>query len=318
MKQKMKRALWTIVYCTIFGVNSTKAIEVDIDGLTYALYGVSATVLHVASGNQNTTIQIPSTVTYEGLTYTVNEIGDECFVNFNVRYSYTICENGKSTQYPTKWDIYPPNIVYDANGKWRVANSYVTNIILPETIEKIGCAAFCNTHITNVYLAEGVKQIDDYAFNAPKLESITLPNSLISIGMDAFACTKLKELVIPSSVESFGEWAFWGCSLLRKITYLGFMAPSNWVATTYTYVPNKKAYSEPSYSINDATITEMISFSGDSFSYTGKAPGLTWVNNMDGYTAKLTTPKLFLEMIMSLIQLRITKKGTCKIKGESQ
>lgn len=86
------------------------------------------------------------------------------------------------------------------------------------------------------------------------------------------------------------------CDMLRTIVYLSATPPSGWTATSNTYVPSKKTYSKPSFSINNANIIEMISFSGDTFTYTGKAPNVTWTNNVEGYTAKLTMPTLHSEV----------------------
>lgn len=304
MKQKMKRALWMLVCFTALSVNSALALEVDIDGLTYELSGVSATVLHVASGNTNSTIHVPPTVTYEGLVYTVNGIGAQCFVNIYHHYaidgpdSNTVFENGKNVKHVDGRPSSLFGIVYgafistsngEANSK---ANSYIKEVFLPETIAWVGSYAFCNTQIQKVQLSEGIQQIPDYAFNTPNLTAITVPKTLTSIGNGAFYNTKLKEITIPASVTSFGTNIFEYCSLLREITYLGATPPSNWTATSYTYVPSKGAYSTPKYSINNANIIEMITFSENYFSYTGKAPNITWTNNMEGYTLELTMPTL--------------------------
>ena len=78
--------------------------------------------------------------------------------------------------------------------------------------------------------------------------------------------------------------------------YLSTTPAKLWTATSYTYVPSKKVYLKPNISINNANIIEMITFSGDTFSYTGKAPNVTWTNNVEGYTAKLTMPTLHSEV----------------------
>lgn len=305
MKQNLKRALWMLISIAAISVNSALALEVEIDGLAYELSGVSAKVTHVASGNKNSTIQIPSTVNYEGLTYTVNEIGSKCFVNFDVSYHnpmyyYNHYEDGKCIENVSQYTNSPDGINRNAplreHEEWAIANSYVKKVILPETIVQIRSNAFCNSQIHSVEIKAGVQIIDDYAFNTPNLAQIKLPSSLLSVGERAFYKTKLKEIFIPSSVASLGKNSFEGCSLLRKITYMGATPPSEWAATAFTCVPSKKTYGNPSYSINNANIIEMISFSDDTFAYTGKTPNVTWTNNMEGYTAKLTMPTLHSEV----------------------
>lgn len=110
-------------------------------------------------------------------------------------------------------------------------------------------------------------------------------------------------MIIPKSVVTFegdgnGTYApynnnaFRDCSFLTTLIYLPTNAPRNWTATTYTYVPDKYSYSKPQSSINDAHVIEMISFTENTFEYTGQSPTTTWTNNVEGYTASLTMPAL--------------------------
>lgn len=216
MKQKMKRALWMLM-CLMAMVSANAATSVTVDGLQYSLHGAYASMYRVATGNTSEKIIVPATIVYEGLNYTVNEIGGNAFSSL---YS---------------------------------SNEYVKEVILPNTIETIGRQAFFNSSITSIVISASVKSFDS------------------------------------SNV-------FDACYKLRNIIYLGSRPPYNWVATSYTYVPSKKNYSTPKFSINNANIIEMISFSKDTFAYTGKAPNVTWTNNVEGYTAKLTMPTLHSEV----------------------
>lgn len=153
-----------------------------------------------------------------------------------------------------------------SNGEYK----YVNVVILPNTIKTIGGRAFNNSGITSVKLEEGVESIGGYAFYNSSITSI----------------------VIPSSVINMNYGIFDNCNRLRTIVYLSATPPKNWTATSNTYVPSKKNYSNPTYSINNANIVEMITFSEDTFTYTGKSPTVTWTNNVEGYTAKLAMPTL--------------------------
>ena len=239
MKQNLKRALWMLVYLMAM-VSVNAATVVTVDGLQYSLNGAYASVRYPAQAGSNTSksIIVPATISYEGLTYTVNDISSNAFI------------------------LYPGN------------NQYVQEVILPNTIKTIGTRAFSNSHIANVKLSEGVESIET----------------------DAFSGSSITSIVIPSSVISMDFYVFSGCNKLRTIVYLSATPPTEWTATSFTYVPNKKIYSKPSHSINNANIIEMISFSGDTFTYTGKSPTVTWTNNVEGYTAKLTMPTLHSEV----------------------
>lgn len=284
------------------------AFEATIDGLIYNLSGINATVLRVAPGNTNTTIQVPASISYEGLTYTVNEIGTKCFVNIDHHYSSgsskycDLYENGQKIDVGGRYDYYVFSYchitydayIYDNMGEKGLAknNSYVKEVILPNTIQTIGKYAFSNSQITKVQTSSGIQQILEGGFHTPNLTEINLYNTVESIGELAFYYTKLKELVVPASTLTMAQNSFSACSLLRRIVYLGGTPPTNWTATTATYVPNKDGYSSPASSINDAHVIEMISFAKNEFDYTGQRPTTTWTNNVDGYTVSLTMPTL--------------------------
>ncbi len=303
--------IWRRVFIAslmLLTVITTSALEVDIDGLTYDLSGVSAKVVRVTLGNQNSIIQIPPTVTYEGLSYTVNEIGAKCFVNIDWSYSSgsshycDLYENGRRVDVGGQYNYHVSSychiiddaFIYDylSEEKLAEANSYVKKVVLPNTIEMIGKYAFSNSQIVEVELAEGVKQINEGAFHTPNLADIDLHNSVETIGDRAFLNSKIKEIIIPVSVISLGLHTFNSCSLLRQIIYLGQTPPTNWTATTQTYVPNKNVYGNPSYSINNASIIEMISYSDSIYVYTGNSPKPTWTNNMEGYSVDFSLPSL--------------------------
>lgn len=148
------------------------------------------------------------------------------------------------------------------------------------------------------------------------LRSIILPNTIESIGAGAFRkCGKLKFMEIPANVKQIGSCAFQGCREIKEaiihcsgtfatnifeycsglgyIIYTNPKAPNNWVSTTRTYVPDKEEYSSPYKSLTSTPhIIEMITFSENTFDYTGNVPSVTWTNNVDGYTAVLDMSNL--------------------------
>lgn len=156
-----------------------------------------------------------------------------------------------------------------------------------------------------------VNEISAYAFSqfvsgrgpgqGSTTSKIIMPNTIIRIGRNAFAnCKNLTSMIIPQSVNKFTSielydklyQAFYGCDLLRELIYLPKSAPAGWTATSKTYVPDKKSYSSPYYSINDAHVIEMITFNQNEFEYSGQAPTTTWTNNVEGYTASLSLSAL--------------------------
>ena len=204
------------------------------------------------------------------------------------------------------------NVRYYFSGTSAIVSQYFGGegpCILPESIKyngldysvtKIAPYAFEQTEIKEIKLPETLESIDLRAFYfCRNLSKINLPSSLKEINGLAFhMCGNLTQLIIPETVifkpdVSFVSIGFFdGCSTLRTLIYLNKQAPRYWTATSLTYVPDKKAYSSPYYSINDAHVIEMITFDQTEFEYTGQAPTTTWKNNVEGYTATLSISTL--------------------------
>jgi hypothetical protein len=126
------------------------------------------------SGN----IEIPASVTFGGINYSVTEIGHEAF-----SYCYSL-----------------------------------TNIIIPDSVTSIGENAFDGCDKLPPILFSKEKKILARYSASNKETSYTVPDSVISIGDMAFSiCRSLTNIIIPDSVTSIGEMAFRGCSSLTEI-----------------------------------------------------------------------------------------------------
>ena len=172
-----------------------------------------------------------------------------------------------------------------------------------------------------------VNAIDMYAFSSnsassskesSKASSIKLPNTIERIGCMAFYdCKELISFVVPESVKTFeksspNNWSvFEGCDKLRTIIYLPLKAPETWAASSNTYVPDLQSYSKPAFSINNATVKEIISFSPNTFVYNGKTPEVNWTNNVEGYEAHVDLSGLKKDVgnYVDTIPVTLTKDG---------
>lgn len=267
IKQVAKRTLLMLMGVMTMCFTYSETI-IKVEGLEYTLSGAYATVYGIADGNTNQTVTIPPSIEYNGLSYKVNVLSNACFCNYYEDYNgyrFTVI-NGVSHE-GAPYCRYTKGEISDAGRRAR-NNSYVRKIILPNTISSIGEYSFSNSNITYVKLEEGIKTIGELAFYLANITSI----------------------IIPSTVQTFGMDIFRNCEMLRTIIYLGSTPPSSWSATSTTFVPNKSAYSKPSYSINNAEIVEMISFTKTTFVYSGKAPSPTYTNNMEEYSVSLEMP----------------------------
>ena len=132
-------------------------------------------------------LEIPSTVEYEGIIYTVTGIGHHAF-------------------YGTR---------------------NLSSVSLPNTIITIKQYAFYECHsLASIELPESVEQIEDGAFRyCSCLTSVTMGNHLTSIGINAFSYCSLTSIVIPSSVTSIGRYAFNKCDNLKTIVSLAQNPP---------------------------------------------------------------------------------------------
>lgn len=263
MKGWVKQLMLT-TFCVFFIVSIKAETIVTVDGLKYSLSGGYATVYCVAEGNTSEEIDIPSSIIIDGLTYIVNEIGSGAFCNiYYVGNNPFIYNNGIKEA----TSLY--SYLYSYKEEDAKNNSYVKRIILPNTIKKIGERAFSN----------------------PNLVYFDIKDSIIEFGYNAFQFSKISSIIISKDAEIISN-AFAYCDIFRSIYYLGTTPPQSWAATSYTYVPDKSAYTYPTYSNHNAQIIEMITFSQNEFDYTGEAPNVTWTNNVDGFTASFEMPTL--------------------------
>ena len=137
------------------------------------------------------------------------------------------------------------DFVIDENGVLREYKGHDTEIILPDTVRKIGKKVFGwregYVNVEKITVPEGVTEIEEAAFISSELAEIHLPSSLKTIGKGAFMhCEYLRSIVIPDGVTEIagntfmhshhleevhlpqhitriGRLAFQGCEQLQKI-----------------------------------------------------------------------------------------------------
>lgn len=183
-----------------------------------------------------------------------------------------------------------------------------------ETVVSIGDSAFKDCSIlTSVTIPNGVRYISPYAFShCDNLENVTIPNSITSIGADAFfhceniarvyisditewceislgnmrsnplCCgaklylngKKLTDLVIPDSITTIEDFAFSGCSSIKKVTIpssvtsIGkeeFCGCGSLTSIKYcgTWVEWNAILKEPSWNYNTGSYTITYNYTGE-------------------------------------------------------
>ena len=128
-------------------------------------------------------IELPSTVVFDGILYSLTSIGEYAF-----------------------WDC----------------KQLIGDLIIPDGVISIGESAFYDCGFTGyLVIGNSVTTIDKGAFYMCfcLTGDLIIPNSVISIGEDAFySCSSFSgELIIPNSVTQIGSCAFIGCSGLSSL-----------------------------------------------------------------------------------------------------
>lgn len=96
----------------------------------------------------------------------------------------------------------------------------LTDITLPESLEKIGEAAFIYCGMREITIPKGVAEIEREAFyHCDQLETVHLQEGLRGIGWYAFSeCASLSDIRLPSTLERIELRAFAHCASLKQLT----------------------------------------------------------------------------------------------------
>lgn len=144
------------------------AKSLKVGNLTYLLSSTNneATLISATDNNLGDVV-IPSTITNDNKTFTVNSIDDNVFSG---------CTS-------------------------------LTSVVIPSGIKKIGSNTFKGcTSLTTVKIPVTVSSIEYYAFaNCPSLKSLIVPEGVTTIYNNAFQDSKLELLQIPSTVHLEGS-----------------------------------------------------------------------------------------------------------------
>lgn len=221
-----------------------------INGINYQLQDdLTAVVLPLKNGEKyRGELVIPSTVEFEGKTYTVNYFGQGAFVNCKHLTAISIpasitgqawsifegCENLHKVNVEDLaafirlevggWWTGSPFFEYGAD--LYLNGEIVRHLVIPEGIEEVGYCKFANcTSIESVTMPSTMKVAGVYSFaHCPKLKTVDmLGSSLEIIDILAFVNDEaLEEVRLPATLRTIGGDAFGevngpGCPNLRKV-----------------------------------------------------------------------------------------------------
>lgn len=240
MKSLIKILLLVVLFPSI-----AFAHDFEVNGIYYKIDGTEASVTHKGNSSNeydeySGQVIIPSSVTYNGVTYSVTSIGYTAFEN---------CRRLTGVTIPNSITTIGASSFFDCSGltSLEIGSSVkiigscafygctsLTSVTIPKSVTNIyykafyGCTAlttlnynavcadfgcdlsfmdyppFYNTNITTINIGNSVQKIPGYfAYNLNNVTSITIPKTVTTIGSDAFdGCSGLTRVNI-TSIEAW-------------------------------------------------------------------------------------------------------------------
>ena len=198
----------------------------------------TAKVSGVVDVNMLTEVTIPDEVTSDKShnVYKITEIGKEAFKGCAALQSVTIGANVETIDEYAFSDTgsyrnachalatveFAPGSRLKEIGKCAFAETAITTIDLPETLETIGEAAFIYTKLTEIEIPANVETLEAGAFiRCEEMKKVEFKgNKLTKIESRMFdSCTALTEVKLPTSLQEIGMVAFRGCSALEELDF---------------------------------------------------------------------------------------------------
>jgi hypothetical protein len=218
----MKKLIFTSL--ALFMMLSTWAYDFKVDSLYYNITSSTLNTVAVINNNGDGSslynggytgdIIIPSSVTYNGTTYSVTSIGS--FIGTSTLKSLSIPASITSiAEYAFRDCDSLTTLTVDANNTYFSAQDGV--LFNKAKTVLVHCLSAKQTYT----IPSTVNIIETDAFGSQKgLTSITIPASVDSIKEEAFAgCSGLTTVLVPGSVKYIGYDAFAFCTGLKSVTF---------------------------------------------------------------------------------------------------
>lgn len=210
----------------VFGLIKLNAQDFTFGDLEYTVNYDDVTVTltgHVDGYDASGTLNIPTTVFYNGNGYTVTIIDD---------YAFNYCRGLTGT-------LVIPNTIEEIGDDAFSHCGFTGVVTIPASVEYIGYTPFYDCNGIDGFVVDPANEDYDSRDNCNAIiltyydelvmgcKNSIIPNTVESIADDAFAyCAGLTSIQIPSSVTSIGGWSFWFTGLTSvtipsSVTYIG-------------------------------------------------------------------------------------------------
>ena len=222
--------------------------------------GTNEVSVHAPVSDEITEVTIPSTVQYNGVTYTVTRIKSSCFNKCLSLVDISI----PSSVYMVGDFCFTKTAFFGDEKNWKDGMLIIDNILI-----------FCkNTNSSALSIPDGIRVIADGALaNREELTSITIPSSVTSIGNDAFQNVwRLSEVRLPENLEFLGARAFQhsrmsSLSLPSTLKYIGIISFPWSLVETYKFDLYCPAAAPPLWTVTSSSQAELGTSSYSSFDY---------------------------------------------------
>ena len=218
----MRKKLFTLLLAVAAGIGTMFAEKVQIGDLYYNLdvtnKTAEVTYANMVGGVNNysglITANIPASVVYDEVEYSVTSIGEYAFDGCSGLTSVTIPQsviNIEDGPFIACINLKTINVDAD-NPNYCSMDGVLFNKDKTQLIQYPGGKQGAYS------IPNSVTSINDFSFPYSVLTSIDIPNSVTSIGESTFyGCKNLTSVTIPNSVTSIGDNAFTACINLTSV-----------------------------------------------------------------------------------------------------
>ena len=212
-----------------------------VGNIFYKIDGNNASVTNCAGGvpsnmekersEYSGTVNVPASVTYDGVNYPVTSIGTCAFykqsdlqavviptsvTEFKL-WSFAFAQNLARVTFMNR----EAGLISVGEAAFQECTR-LNNVVLPNSTLRIDKEGFrgCSS-LSNITLSNQLNYINEYAFaDCPVLNNVTLPESLKSIQIAAFNNdAAMSSITFPAALEGIGASAFANCPSLKDVTF---------------------------------------------------------------------------------------------------